>query len=98
MSLLTLALQLSFVDAANFVDRGDLIDRLVVAQMGDAREAERVARFVSLRFLNALDRDLEHDGRLDGEDRTVAAGRRGLEVFGETRDLGVGEPGVRLAD
>src|SRR4051794_20814746 len=98
MSLLTLALQLSFVNAANFVDGGDLIHRFVVAKMGDAREAQRVARLVTLRFLNAVKRDLQHDGRLDGEHRAVAASRRLLEMFGETRDLDVGEARVRLAD
>jgi hypothetical protein len=47
MSLLTLALQLSFVNTADLVDRGYLIDGLIVAQMSDAREAERVAGFVT---------------------------------------------------
>src|SRR3954449_11672594 len=98
MSLLTLALQLSFINAPDFVNRGDLIDRLVVAQMGDAREAERVAGLVARRLLDAIERDLQHDHRLDGEHRTVAARRRSLEVFGETRDLRVGEAGVRLPD
>ena len=50
------------------------------------------------RLLDAVERDLEHDRRLDGEHRTVAPDRRGLEVLGESRDLGVGEAGVRLAD
>src|SRR3979409_2056827 len=98
MSLLTLALQLSFVNAADFVDRGDLIDGLVVAQMGDAREAERVAGFVARRLLDAVECDLENDRRRGGQHGTVASGRCGLKVLGETRDLGVGEAGVGLAD
>src|SRR5438067_1073334 len=98
MSLLPLALQLSFVNAAHLVDRRDLVDRLVVAKMGDAREAKRVAGLVACRLLNAVEGNLQDDHWFDGVHGSVLAGGRRLEVFRQMLDLRIGESGVSLAD
>src|SRR4051794_24972489 len=66
--------------------------------MGDPRKAQCVAGLVARRLLDAIEGNLENDGRLDGEHWAVAARRRRLKVLGETRDLRVGEAGVGLAD
>src|SRR5258706_11590008 len=98
MSLLTLALQLSFVNAPPLVDRGDLIDGLVVTDVGDAGETKGVARFVALRFLNAIEGNLEDDRWLDGVDGPVARSRRCLKVLGQPVDLSVGQARVGFPD
>ena len=76
MSLLPLALQLPLVNTPHLVDRRDLIDRLVVADVGDAREAKRVAGLVARRLLDPVERDLEDDRRLDDDAPAVPRGRR----------------------
>src|SRR5713226_8858573 len=97
MSLLTLALQLSFVDSPHFVDRGDLIYRFIVANVSDAREAKCVSRFVAGGLLDPVEGNLQNDRRLDRVYRSVARDRCRLKVLGQSFDLRVGQPGVRLA-
>src|ERR1043165_5503990 len=95
---LRFSFQLAFVNPPHLVDRGDLRRRLVVADARDAREAQRVARLVARRLLDAVERDLQHDRRLDHVHGAVARGRRLLEVLREAVDLRVGQTRVRLAD
>src|SRR5438094_8855603 len=96
MSFLPLTFQLPFVNAAHFVDRRDLIDSFVVANARDTRESHRVARLVALRFLNAIECDLQHDLRLDDEAPAVPRADA-LQFLGHRRDLDVGETAVCLA-
>src|ERR1051326_7750399 len=95
---LRLSFELPLVNPPHLVDRGDLLRRLVVADARDAWEAQRVAGFVSCRFLDAIERDLQHDRRRDDVHRAVARGRRLLEMPREAVDLRVGEAGLGLAD
>src|SRR6185436_10338184 len=90
--------QLPLVNPPYLIDRRDLIDRLVVADARDPREAQRVPRLVPRRLLDAVERDLQNDRRLDEVHRPVARGRRLLEMLGEAIDLDVGQAGVGLAD
>src|SRR5437764_9416979 len=91
-------LQLSLVNPSYLVNGRDLLERLVIADARDAREAERVARLVPRRLLDAIEGDLQDDGRLDDVHRPVARDRGGLEVLGHAVDLRVREAGVGLAD
>src|ERR1700674_1995748 len=43
----------------------DLVDRLVVADPNDAGKAERVPAFVACGVLDGIERNLEHDLRID---------------------------------
>src|SRR5947207_7550405 len=72
ISLLPLALQLPLVNPPYLIDGRDLVDRLVVADARDAREAQGVARLVSLRLLDSIERDLQDHRRLHDVHRPVA--------------------------
>src|SRR5260370_6354195 len=75
----------------------DLPDRLVVADAHDARKTQRVAARVPARVLNRVEGDLEHDfGSHDPGPAAIFDGHteKPLRHLG---DLGIGEPGIRLA-
>src|SRR5690348_10934689 len=76
----------------------DLVHRLVVADAHDAREAQRVAAQVPARMLDGVERHLEHDLGPDHASIPLVLHRHGEEFLGVLGDLGVGQPGIRLAD
>ena len=72
--------------------------RLVRPQVRDPREAQREPRLVAGRAHDHVERDLDHDRRLDDPVAAVDRDRVGLEPPGHLGDLGVGQAAVRLAD
>src|ERR1051325_2510 len=95
---LPLPFELPLVNPPHLVDRGDLLDGLVVADARDAREAQRVAGLVPRRLLDAVEGDLQHDGWLDDVHGTVARRRRRLEVLRHAIDFRVRQARIGLAD
>src|SRR5438046_5363728 len=67
-------------DATHFVKSVDLADGLVRPQTDDARQAQRVARFVALAGLDLVERHLDHGSRLDPREAAVVPGGVRAEV------------------
>src|SRR5438046_424080 len=80
------------------LERVDLPDRLVVADANDAWESKREAACMSVRPLYRVERDFQHDLRFDRVPVAHVANLHAQELLGHRRDLGVGQPCVRLAD
>ena len=88
----------TLVQRGHCLDRVDLGRRLVRAQVGDAREAQREPGLVPVRADDDVERDLDDDERLHLAVAPVPGDRVGLEPAGHLGDLGIGQAAVRLAD
>src|ERR1051326_2739263 len=90
--------EVAVVQLGAALERVDLVDRFVVADADDPREAQRVSAQMAPRMLDGVERDLEQNLRPDHAPVTLVLDRDLQEVLRVLRDLCVREPGVRLAD
>src|SRR6266513_4650122 len=80
------------------LERVDLPDRLVVADANDAGESKREAACMSVRPLYRVECHFQHDLWSNRVPVAHVTNLHAQELLGHRRDLGVGQPGVRLAD
>src|SRR5207248_3098649 len=84
--------------ASRVFERVDFASGFLGADAFDARKAQREAARVAITWLHGIERDFEHDIRRDLAIAVMLRDRRGFEIIGELRDLGIGEAGVGFAD
>src|SRR5438093_7796401 len=90
--------EIAVVKLLDPLERVDLPDRLVVAAANDAGESKREAACMSVRPLYRVECHFQHDLRSDRVPVAHVADLHAQELLGHRRDLGVGQPGVGLAD
>src|SRR5690606_30181948 len=76
----------------------DIGEGFVRADSHDAREAERVAAFMTLARLNRIERHFNNDLRNDTPPTSLLLDGGGEKMLREMRDLRIGEAGVGFAD
>src|SRR5439155_14989397 len=90
--------EIAVVKLLDPLERVDLLDRLVVADANDAGKSKREAACMSVRPLYRVECHFQHDLRSDRVPVAHVTNLHAQELLGHRRDLGVGQPGVRLAD